>query len=119
MGETKVTMNNIEKIIGKFNGLEERQIFQFAGMLTDPLTRRILAKLASPQSPISVDSVPTSKLGADKGAVISRLSKLENVGLLSSEKVKAENGFCKKYFINENGKSLVSNYMKKESRQFT
>ncbi len=110
-------MNNIEKIIEKFEGSEERQMFQFAGMLTDPLTRKIMAKLASPQSPISVDSIPT-KLDADKGAVISRLSKLERVGLLSSEKVKAENGFCKKYFINEKGKNLVSNYMKKESQQF-
>ena len=111
-------MDNMEKIIGKFEGSEENQMFQFAGMLTDPLTRRILAKLASPQSPISVDSVPASELDADKGSIISRLSKLESAGLLNSEKVKAENGFCKKYFINENGKNLVSNYMKKESQQF-
>ena len=113
-----MTMYNIEKIIGKFHGSEESQMFQFAGMLTDPLTRKIMAKLASPQSPISVDSIPTTKLEADKGAVISRLSKLEKIGLLRSEKVKAEDGFCKKYFINENGKKLVSNYMKKESQQF-
>ena len=113
-----MAMSNIEAILGKFQGSEESEIFQFAGMLTDPLTRRIMAKLTSPNSPISVDSIPTTILGADKGAVISRLYKLEKTGLLRSEKVKADGGFCKKYFINENGKKLVSNYMKKESQQF-
>lgn len=111
-------MDNLATVTEKLQEGDERQMFQLAGMLTDPLTRRIMAKLASPQSPISTDSVPTTKLDGDKGAIISRLSKLERVGLLTSEKVKAEGGFCKKYFINPKGKSLVSKYMESESKLF-
>ena len=110
-------MDNIATVIEKLQEEDERQMFQLAGMLTDPLTRRIMAKLASPRSPISTDSMPL-KLDGEKGAIISRLSKLERVGLLTSEKVKAEGGFCKKYFINEKGKSLVSKYMRSESKLF-
>ncbi len=113
-----MTMDNLDAIFEKFQDSEEREIFQFAGMLTDPLTRRIMAKLASPQSPISTDSIPTTKLNGDKGAVISRLSKLERTGLLTSEKIKAEGGFCKKYFINEKGRNFVTSYMQNESERF-
>ena len=110
-------MDRLASAIEKLADNDERQVFQLAGMLTDPLTRRIMAKLARPQSPISVDSIPRVLKG-DRGAVISRLSRLEQAGLLRAEKVRAENGFCKKYFINENGKALVSKYMKTESELF-
>ena len=110
--------SNIEMILGKLPEAERNEVFQFAGMLTDPLTRRIMAKLASLQSPISTDSVPVGKLEGDKGTVISRLSNLERVGLVRSEKTPAENGFCKKYFINEKGKKFVAQYMQSESKLY-
>lgn len=110
-------MDRIASVIGRLEDNDERQVFRLAGMFADPLTRKIMAKLASPQSPISVDSIPPV-LEGERGAVISRLSKLEQAGLLNSEKTPTKNGFCKKYSINDKGKSLVSKYMKAESKLF-
>lgn len=109
-------MERLVSSMDKLDDDDERRVFRLAGMLTEPLTRKIMARLASPQSPISVDSIPKG-LG-DRGAVISRLTRLELAGLLRSESVKAENGFCKKYFINDKGRDLVSKYMQKESKEF-
>ena len=46
------------------------------------------------------------------------LRRLKRAGIISSESVESEDGFCKKYSINKNGEDLVSKYMRKESLQF-
>lgn len=98
---------------------ERKQLFHLAGIIADPITRRILAKLSSQQSPISVDSIPLEKLDASKPQVVTRLTKLEKMGWVKSEKVKSQNGFCKKYFINEKGQTIVSKLMKVESKLYS
>lgn len=110
-------MERLVSAIEKLGDSDERRVFKLAGMLADPLTRRIMAKLASPQGPISVDGIP-KELNGDRGATISRLSRLEQAGLLRSEKVSAGSRFCKKYIINDNGRDPVSKYMKEESKLF-
>lgn len=107
-------MENLASSLEKLSDADERRAFELAGMLVDPLTRGIMARLAG-QGPVSADGVPEGPGG--RGAVISRLARLERAGLLESEKAKAEDGFCKKYFINEKGKEIVSRYMQKESGQ--
>ena len=111
-------MNSINTIFDKLEDSERQQVFQFAEMLTDPMTRRIMAKLASTHSPITTDKLPIDLLKGSKAAIISRLSRLKRAGIISSESVESEDGFCKRYSINENGEELVSKYMHKESLQF-
>lgn len=98
---------------------DRTQLFHLAGVIADPVTRRIMAKLASKQSPISIDSIPLEKLDANKPQVVSRLVKLERLGLIRAEKVKSQNGFCNKYFINEKGSGIVSKLMGEESKLYS
>lgn len=111
-------MDNMDKILGKLQDSEEEEIFQIVEMLGDPLTRRIMAKLASPQSPISVDDIPTDKLNGERGAIISRLDKLERRGLVKSEKIETKMGFGKKYIIKDKARDWVTKYMSKELKQY-
>ena len=110
-------MNNLDVL----NGLEESKrasLFHLAGVIAEPLTRRILAKLNSPHSPIAIDAIPITELRGGKPQIISRLIKLEQLGLVRSDKIRAENGYCKKYFINSETKDLVSMLTKEESKFF-
>ena len=98
---------------------DRTKLFHLAGVIADPITRRIMAKLASNQSPISIDSIPLEKLDASKPQIITRLVKLEKMGLVKAEKVKSQNGFCKKYFINEKSLDIVSKLMREESKLYS
>jgi len=113
-----MNMDNID-ILKKLGETESTQFFHLAGVVADPITRRILAKLDSNQSPISVDSIPIEKLDAKKPQIITRLVKLEKMGLVRAETVKSQNGFCKKYFINEKGTDIVSKLMRVESKNYS
>lgn len=110
-------MNNIDILEG-LNKEKQAQFFDLAGIMTDPITRRILAKLSSKGSPISVDSIPVDKLQAKKAQVVTRLINLEKKGFVTSSKVASQNGFCKKFFINEKAKPLVEQLMKPESKLY-
>ena len=110
-------MDNIDILEG-IDEAKRAQLFDLAGVMTDPITRRILAKLSSGGSPIAVDSVPTDKLQAKKSQVVSRLLNLEKKGFVRSSKVTAQNGFCKKFFINEKAVPLVAQLMKPESKLY-
>jgi len=111
-------MDNID-ILEKLGETERTQFFHLAGVVADPITRRILAKLASNQSPISIDSIPLERLEAGKPQIVTRLVKLEKMGLVRAETVKSQNGFCKKYFINERGTDIVSKIMGVESKNYS
>lgn len=110
-------MDNIDILEG-MDETKRAQLFDLAGVMADPLTRRILAKLSSKGSPISVDSVPTDKLQGKRSNVITRLVTLEKKGFVKSSKVTSQNGFCKKYFINEKAIPLVEQLMKPESKLY-
>ena len=109
---------DVGEILGKLPGGSEKEIFRLAGMLTDPLTRDILAKLDSKHSPILTNDIPTGLLRAEKGKIMSRLYKLHKIGLLTSTPMKKGDGFCKEYAINEHGSSLVRKYMRSESKRY-
>ena len=105
----------------KINDMDRQEIqntMQVVGMLTEPLTRRIMAKLASKHSPIAANDVPTDLLKASKPQIISRLSRLERFGLVRSERKTVSAGFCKEYRINDSGKRWVHDYMTTEFSEF-
>ena len=110
-------MDNIDILEG-IDEPKRAQLFDLAGVMADPITRRILAKLSSKGSPIAVDSVPEDKLQARKSQVITRLVNLERKGFVRSSKVTSQNGFCKKYFINDKAVPLVAQLMKAESKLY-
>jgi len=104
-------------IMGKL-GDSSVDFFSLAGILADPLTRKILAKLNSNGSPISIDAVPVDKLDADRPSIINRLITLDKVGFVNSVKVPSTKGFCKKYIINDKGTMIVNLLMSSESMLF-
>lgn len=86
--------------------------------LADPLTRRIMAKLASKHSPIAVNAIPTEKLQASSPDIISRLCRLESYGFVTSIK-KTDNGsFYRVYSLNSTGQRVVKNHMATELEEF-
>ena len=109
---------DVGEILGKLPEGSERELFRLAGAMADPLSRNILAKLDSKHSPILTSDIPTGLLGAKKGAIMSRLYNLHNLGLLTSEPKKTESGYCKEYAINGHGRSIVRNYMRSESQKY-
>ena len=111
-------MNSVNEILGNLNEVQRGKTLEFAGALADPLTRRILAKLASNHSPISVDNIPTNLLNAQRPEIISRLSRLERYGLVSSNNITKNGTVHRRYEVNKTGKDLVHKYMKEESKNF-
>lgn len=87
-------------------------------MLADPLTRKIMAKLASKYSPIAANAVPVERLNASKLQIMSRLCKLERYGLVTAKKKTMDGSFYKEYHINDNGLDLVNNHMSNELSKF-
>ncbi len=116
-----MTMNTnvVNNLMEKLGSDDYTKFFHLAGVVADPVTRKVLAKLASPQSPISIDSIPVDKIGATKPVIITRLVQLEKIGFVRSEKVKSQHGYCKKYFINDKGNDIVNKLMATESKLFS
>ena len=114
-----MSSSGIISLMEKLGSDNYTKFFHLAGIVADPVTRKVLAKLASPQSPISVDSIPIDKIGADKSVIITRLVQLEKLGLVRSDKVKSQHGYCKKYFINDKGIQIVDKLMTAESKLFS
>ena len=92
---------------------------KMAGVISDPLTRKILAKLSSKHSPINTNAIPIDKLNAKKLQIINRLARLENVNLVTSELIKSDNGYCRRYTANDNGKSIAKQLLSKELKEFS
>lgn len=114
-----MSSNIVNNLMEKLGSDDYTKFFHLAGVVADPITRKVLAKLASPQSPISIDSIPVDKIGADKPMIINRLVQLEKLGLVKSEKVKSQHGYCKKYFINDKGVEIVDKLMSTESKLYS
>lgn len=62
--------NLADNLMEKLGSDDYTKFFRLAGVIADPVTRKVLAKLASPSSPISIDSIPVDKIGAAKSAII-------------------------------------------------
>lgn len=105
------SINHLMKTYSKtIDGMDERaqkETLLFVGVLADPLTRRIMAKLTNKHGPITVNNVPTDLLKATKSQVISRLCRLERYGLVTSKKHISSGEFFKEYSINESGRRWV------------
>ena len=101
-----VNYNTINSLLQKLGTNNYTKYFGFAGILAEPATRIVLAKLAD--MPISTDAVPADEIGVEKFMIITRLVNLEKMGLAKSEKVKSDQGYCKKYFINKRGIETVN-----------
>lgn len=100
-------------------GKLDQETLSFISVVADPLTRRIMAKLASKHSPIAVDAVPTKLLNASKLQIVSRLCRLERQGLVTSKRKNMEDDtFYKEYSINDNGRALVDSHMSNELSKF-
>ena len=111
-------MKSYSKVLDDMEEQDRVQTLQFFSMLADPITRRVMAKLASKYSPISVNEVPTRRLDATELQILSRLCKLEKYGLVTSQMKPEDDGFYKEYHINDDGKRWVTGYMKDELSKF-
>lgn len=112
-------MMQIEKILEKLDDAERTELGSFIHILCDPLSRNILAKLACPHTPMSLNDLPLRKLDAENSvSVMSRLHKFENMNLVESEMVKQESGTYRTFQITEQGKKIVEKYMKKELKRY-
>lgn len=112
-------MIEIDKILGKLDESERAELGSFIHMLHDPLSRNILAKLASPHTPMCLNDVPLEKLDAnDSVSVMSRLHKFENMNLVKSEMKKHNSGAYRTFSITDGGKEIVQKYIKKESERY-
>ena len=104
--------------IDKLDDQEMNATMRSLGMLTDPTTRKIMAKLASKHSPIAVNRVPVDKIGASRPQIISRLCLLENCGYVTSTKEMDGDSFYKIYRISKLGSKFVDKYMSAELSKF-
>ncbi len=114
-----MTLNVIDEIFGKLSTEQKYKVAQFSHIVNDPLSRRVLAKLASPHTPMCLDDMPIAKLQVTSPAsVLSKLNLLERAGLVYSEMAKHDSGVFKTYHATEQGKETVVKYMKAEAKQF-
>lgn len=112
-------MVELDRILGKLDPSERTQLGGFVQILNDPLSRRILAKLASPHTPMCLNDLPLKQLEAsDSISVMSRLHKFEEMNLVESKMVKHSAGAYRTFDVTAAGRSIVEKYMKKESDIF-
>lgn len=108
-------VKSISKLLDKLTVEQKNHLV----VLNDPMTRKIMAKLASKHSPIMANDIPLGKLGIENEvSVLSRLSFLEKSGLATSTKEKNKGKFTKKYTLNSKGIALVNSEMKREKNLF-
>ena len=112
-------MVQIEKILEKLDDAERTELGSFIHMVNDPLSRNILAKLASPHTLMCLNDLPLESLDAnDSMSVISRLHKFENINLVESKMVKQDSGAYRTFSVTAQGKQIVEKYIKKESKRY-
>ena len=112
-------MLQIEKILEKLDEAERTELGSFIHMLHDPLSRNILAKLASPHTSMCLNDLPLEKLDAtDSVSVMSRLHKFENMNLVESKMVKLGSDAYRTFHVTAQGKQIVEKYMKKEFERY-
>lgn len=112
-------MVDLDRILGKLDAGERSQLGAFAQMINDPLSRNILAKLASPHTPMCLSDLPLKELQAkDSVSVMSRLHKFEQLKLVESKMVKHESGAYRTFEVTSQGRTIVDKYMKQEQAFF-
>ncbi len=108
-------VKGISEILGKLTQDQKNHLV----ILNDPMTRKIMAKLASKHSPITSNDIPLDKLGIkNEVSVLSRLSFLEKNGLATSTNVQSNGKHAKRYTLNSKGMALVDSEMKREKTFF-
>lgn len=114
-----MSMKNTSNVLAEMNDQDLQDTLRSLSVLADPLTRRIMAKLASKHSPIAANAIPTDMLEASEAAIISRLCRLESYGFVTAAKNHPDDEtFYKVYSINETGRRMVVNSMTAESEKF-
>jgi predicted transcriptional regulator len=106
------------QIMEKLNDNDKTYLSKFIKVVNDPLGRKILAKMASPKSPICYEHVPLELLGGSKIGVMSMLKTMEEIGLAKSAMEKREAGVFRTYSVTSEGRSLVEQHMQKEAKLF-
>ncbi len=100
--------SKFERIMEKLDEDDKAYLSKFVKIVNDRLARNILAKMASPHSPICYDNVPLEELGGDnKFRIMSLLNTMEQIGLAKSEMVKRPKGSFRQYHVTDEGKNLV------------
>ena len=93
-------------------------LIRFVGILTDPLTNRIMAMLAASNGSVAVHDVCARFPDSYKVEVLSRLDRLELCKIVVIGRVQAGGMVYKTYHITDLGKGFVEKHMGHESREF-
>lgn len=111
-------MKNYAEIIQTLNATEQTQIKKFMHVLTDKLSRMVLAKVASPNTPICSSELPMKVLSGSKIATMVTLHELESLELIDSKMVLREDGYHRVYHATPLGRKTVGDYMMQEASFF-
>jgi hypothetical protein len=85
-----------------------KELLKEASLITDPLGQELIAKAASPHSPISIEELTTFKNGS-RDEALARLYQFERLGIFKSA-LNSANGQMKRVFsITELGRKTVLN----------
>lgn len=111
----------IENIMSKLSVNDQQEMARFSHIVNDPLSRRVLAKLASPHTPMCFNDIPLAKLDTTSTVmVISKLNLLEKAGLAESKMIKNSNGSVyKTYHATDVGTETANKYMRIEAEQYS
>lgn len=113
-----MSMKTASNVLDKMDDQQLQDTLRSLSVLADPLTRKIMAKLASKHSPIAANNIPVEQLNASEPAIISRLCRLESYGFATTTKCVDDGMSYKVYSINETGRRMVEKSMEAESAQF-
>ena len=107
--------------ISILNNMAEPQsdaVIRFAGILADPLARRIMAMLAASNGHVAAYDACAKFPDNYKVEVLSRLGRLERCGVVVTVRVKVGDMIYKTYRITDPGKGFVEKHMGHEYREF-
>jgi len=111
-------MKNYAEIMRELKEPEQKQLNQFIHVLTDKLSRMVLAKVASPNTPICSSELPMKSLGGSKIATMVALHGLQELSLVNSKMVLREDGYHRVYHATALGRETVTQYMPYEASFF-
>jgi ferric iron reductase protein FhuF len=111
-------METYVEIMKKLNVNDQKHIDLFMRVLTDKLSRKVLAKLASPNTPLSSNDLPLKTLEGSKIATLTRFHQLEEIGLVNSKMVFKNDGYYMVYHATPLGQTAVGQYMTEEASLF-
>ncbi len=107
--------------ISILNNMAEPQrdaILEFAGILSDPLARRIMAMLAASNGHVAAYDACAKFPDNYKVEVLSRLGRLRRYGVVVTGRVQVGDMIHRTYRITDPGRGIVEKHMGHESREF-